>query len=129
MGISMRKRRKSDNDNSNDLDRCYALARQFSKNRNGRRDDDDDEEEYEDNEDNGGNMAMDLARGLGSLAKIADLFDITDTVQGKTSDGRNSGSLKFQRRAGSVKRIKIRNNKVDEIEIEPDDWPPRSERF
>lgn len=72
---------------------------------------------------------------IGSLGQIGQLMN-TMGVEDKTPDvidpetGEKIPGIKFQRHAGRVKNVKMgRDGKVEHIDFEPEEWPPRNESF
>lgn len=75
---------------------------------------------------------MELALGpeeiVGNLGQIAKAMNGMG-VEDETAADENGETIKFQRHAGRVKNIRVRRGRVEEVDFEPEDWPPRNEKF
>lgn len=73
-----------------------------------------------------GNFAESVLPGLASLGKLGNM-NVTD----RTPDDAEGGpGFDFQRPAGKIRNVRLDGKgRVKEMDFEPEEWPPRGEKF
>lgn len=64
---------------------------------------------------------------LGQIGQVMNGMGVEDVTAG---DAEGGPGIPFTRHAGSVRNVKVdRHGRVQEIDFQPEEWPPRNEKF
>jgi len=76
----------------------------------------------------GGSLSVEgVIGGLGQIASSMRILGVEDETPG---DAKGGPGFKFRRHAGKVRNVRLgRDGKIEQVDFEPEEWPPRDERF